>query len=69
MSKQIPFAFCSGPTHSDRNQRQDHAVQEQNGGRSGPEAAAGQSGGICGTARPHEETGHRMPPASMALRT
>lgn len=51
------FLSRSGPTHSDGNQGQDHAVQEQDGGRGRPEAAAGQSGRICGTPRAHEETG------------
>lgn len=47
----------SGPTHCDGNPRQDHAIQEQDGGRSRPKAAAGVPGGVRGAAWAHEETG------------
>lgn len=50
----------SGPTYCDRDQRQDHAVQEQDGGWGRFEAASGQSGGICGAPWTHEETGHSL---------
>lgn len=52
-----PTVPCSGPTHRDGNPRQDHAVQEQDGGRGWPEAAAGLSGGVRGATWAHEETG------------